>query len=347
MSVETTRQRGIRGALQRLWSGERGPVPFLLGILTGPMAVVFGTVVRFRNALFDAGILRSAQGSIPVVSIGNLAVGGSGKTPVSAWLLRQLRDRGWKPALVVRGYGEDEVLLHRAWNPDIPVIRAPRRAAGVDEAAAAGRDIVVLDDGFQHRWLRRDLDIVLLSPAHPLPVRLLPRGPFREPLRALRRADRLLIAVKGSHEAEPGAALAAELHRAPGLPPVEVFTFGAGRWKGLDGQPSDPPEGLPLVVCSVAQPAGFAALVEEGLGGPLETLAFPDHHRYEQTDVASISQRAGHRWIATTEKDAVKLAAFRELLPEARVLPLVAVSENRLAEALIDGLGVPGTTPRK
>jgi tetraacyldisaccharide 4'-kinase len=340
--IEAGRDGSLDGALQRLWRGERGLTSFLLGVVTSPLSVLFGTAVRTRNALFDIGLLRAARAGIPVISVGNLAVGGTGKTPFCAWLLRYLRRGGWKPALVVRGYGQDEVLLHRRWNPDIPVIQAPKRVEGVREAAAAQRDIVVLDDGFQHRWLRRDVDLVLLSPVQPLPVRLLPRGPFREPLRALRRADRVLVTAKGPSEQGPAAALARELRHAPGLPPVDLFRLAPGAWTTLEGEPAESPPGLPLAVCSVAQPRGFAEMVAGRVGAPVETLAFPDHHAYREKDAARISKRARGRWIATTEKDAVKLVSYRELLPEARVLPLVAVSDELLLEGLLADLGAPG-----
>ena len=325
--------------LHRLWRGEGGLGPTTLGVIASPLAALFGTAVRTRNFLYNVGALRASSAPLPLLSIGNLAVGGTGKTPLSGWLIRQLIRRGWKPALVTGGYGEDEILLHRRWNPEVPVIVARRRLDGARESLELGRDIVVVDDGFQHRRMKRDADIVLLSPAHRLPPRLLPRGPFREPLRALRRAHLVLVTAKGGYELEPARALVAELRRIPGIPPVETFSLEAGEWETLDGNPEKPPAGPPLAVSSVAQPGGFLRIVEEQLGVAPEALSFPDHHRYTEGEMIRIWERAGSRWIATTEKDAVKLVSFRELLPTVRVLPLVPTAGDRLADEFLRPLG--------
>ncbi len=296
-------------------------------------------MVRTRNLLYDWRVLRAREAPIRVVSIGNLAVGGTGKTPVSAWLIRELVRAGWSPAVLSRGYGADEALLHRRWNPQVPVIIDANRWRGACQARGQGRDVVVLDDGFQHRRLKRDLDIVLLSPAQRLPPRLLPRGPYREPLRALRRSDFVLVTAKGEHERASAMALAAEVRRMPGVPPVELFALRIGAWENLAGEPAPPPLGPPLVVCSIAEPTTLLRAVEDRAGDEAELMAFPDHHSYTEADVGKISERAGSRWVATTEKDAVKLAGFAELLPDARVLPLVPVAGERLFERLIDRLG--------
>ena len=334
----------LAAQLQRLWAGERGFGTAALGAAAGPAAAVFGTVVRARGRLYDSGLLPSSSATIPVISIGNLAVGGTGKTPVSAWLARELRQRGWMPAIVMRGHGEDEVLLHRRWNPDIPVIVSRRRLDGVREAGAAGRNIAVIDDGFQHRQLRRDLDLVLLSPAHPLPAKLLPRGPFREPLRALRRADCVLVTAKGPQEIGPATELVAELRQIPGAPPIELLPFRAGPWQTLERQPAPPPAGAPLVLCSIAQSEGFHRLAQSASKETAELLAFPDHHTYTEGEVRRIRSQAGPRWIATTEKDSVKLAPFRELLTEVRVLPLVPPEGGTLADRVLQPLGAPDAT---
>lgn len=332
--------------LQRLWAGERGAGPAALGAIASPVAAAFGSVVRVRNRLYDTGILPAALSPIPVISVGNLAVGGTGKTPVTAWLIRELLSRSWAPAVVTRGYGEDEVLLHRRWNPDVPVIVSRRRLDGVREARAMGRNIAVVDDGFQHRRLGRDVDVVLLSPDHGLPAKLLPRGPFREPLRSLRRAHLVLVTAKGRHEFDRAQALVAELRRPPGSLSIEVFAFRVGPWEMLDGQPRPPPGGAPLVLCSIGEPKGFQRSVEATSGETTELLALRDHHVYTESDVSRISRRAGSRWIATTEKDAVKLAPFRELLTEVRVLPLVPSVPETLANRVIQPLGTPGAPPR-
>jgi tetraacyldisaccharide 4'-kinase len=325
--------------LQRLWAGERGSGPAALGIIARPGAAAFSSVVRVRNSLYDARILPTSSAHIPVISVGNLAVGGTGKTPITAWLVRELLSRSWLPAIVTRGYGEDEVLLHRRWNPDVPVIVSKRRFGGVQEAQAMGRNIAVIDDGFQHRQLKRDVDVVLLSPAHPLPAKLLPRGPFREPLRSLRRAHLVLVTAKGTHELARAQALMVELRRLLGSLSIEVFAFSTGPWQMLDGQPRPPPPGGALVLCSIGEPKGFQRNVEVTSGESTELLALRDHHVYTEIEVRRISHRAGPRWIATTEKDAVKLAPFRELLTNVRVLPLVPTVPETLVDRVVQPLG--------
>ena len=334
-----------RTLVERLWRAEGGIGRVLLGALMAPIAAIYGSAVRARNALYRLRLLRSVDPPLPVISIGNLAVGGTGKTPVAGWLVGELERRALSPALVTRGYGEDEILLHRRWNPGTPVLRAPRRIEGVREAVRLGRGVVVLDDGFQHRCLRRSLDIVLLSPAHPLPPRLVPLGPFREPLGALRRADLILVTSKGERERAAAVRLAGELRRAPGLPPVDLYSLVAGGWQGLDGSQASPPEGPVLAVSSIAEPAAFLQMVEACLGEAPDAWLFPDHHDYTPQQARRISKRAGGRTVVTTEKDAVKLEAFAELLPPARVLPLVPASGSELIErilASLGALGVPG-----
>lgn len=336
--------RRLGPLLQAFWRGERSPFTPLLVALTLPAGLLFGAGVRLRNFLYDQGLLPVRTGPIPVISVGNLAVGGTGKTPVSAWIAATLRERGRRPALVARGYGEDELLLHRRWNPEVPVIRARRRLEGIREAARQGCDVVVLDDGFQHRAVARDLDLVLLSPAHPLPPRLLPRGPFREGLRSLRRADGLLVTVKGPSQDEGARKLARELESVAGRTPVHLVPLVPGAWQDLEGAPAAAPGGELLAVTSVAEPASFVALIRDRTGAEPELLAFPDHHPYSGDDVARIAALAEGRTVVTTEKDAVKLEAFTDRLPPVRVLPLTPRA-GALGEWILAGLpAAPGST---
>src|SRR5689334_17316720 len=140
--------------IERIWFGEDGPARAVRAALV-PAERVFAGLSGLRTLLYDAGWVKGRVASIPVVSVGNINVGGSGKTPIAAWIARWLSDHGGHPAIVMRGYGEDEPLVHRTVNPDIAVVTGADRAAAVDEAASRGSDIAVLDDGFQHRQLQR------------------------------------------------------------------------------------------------------------------------------------------------------------------------------------------------
>jgi hypothetical protein len=170
----------------------------LVRALLWPLGWLYGAIIELRNAAFDRGIFSSYELSLPTISVGNLSVGGTGKTPVAAWLVRRLKAAGARPAIVLRGYGGDEPLVHARLNPGVPVIVNADRVAGVAEAKAAGANVVVLDDAFQHRRARRDVDAVLLSADRFGPVRPLPAGPWREPLVALARASLIAVTRKSA-----------------------------------------------------------------------------------------------------------------------------------------------------
>ncbi len=314
----------------RWWAGEAGVLGGVLSVMTLPLELAFKAGAGLRNRLYDGGSLPLQRAPIPVISVGNLTVGGSGKTPLSAWLVKGLRARGEKPALVARGYGGDEILLHRRWNPNTPVIAQADRAYGAWKASRKGAGVVVLDDGFQHRRLARELDLVLVAGRTPRRARLLPRGPFREPLAALGRAGVVILTQKGRNE----DTWEMERRLAPFLrePPVRVC-FSPGHWTDLAGKPAPPPEGAQLAVAGIGDPEGFSRVLGEATGEAVELLAFPDHHAYSWGDVDGILARAQGRTVVTTEKDAVKLAAFQEDLREIRVLTLdveVLEGEERL-----------------
>ena len=197
----------MTSAVECLWYG----IGYLQGGVRGlllPQAALYRSAVALRNGLYDNGILRVEQPSLPVLSVGNLTAGGSGKTPFAAWLAARLLAAGAKPAVVLRGYGGDEELVHRELNPGVVVVTGAERVLGVSRALGLGCDVVVLDDGFQHRRLGRLADLVLLSSERwQEPQRLLPAGPWREPLRALERAA-LLVVSRRTRPREEAEALA-------------------------------------------------------------------------------------------------------------------------------------------
>jgi tetraacyldisaccharide 4'-kinase len=248
--------------------------------------------------------------------VGNLTVGGTGKTPVAAWLVRAFLEAGGAPALVARGYGRDELLLHSRWNPGVPVVAAARRWEGVRQAARSGADLVVVDDGFQHRKLRRDADIVLLAAETVFPGRSLPRGPYREQPRALRRADLVVVTRKGA-PTEVAAAVAGRLREYAPAARVARARLAAAGWGTLRGGEGSPPDESPLVVTGVAHPEGVRTLAAGELGletSSLPLLAFADHHEFDLEDVMAVARVAAGRPVVITEKDAVKLAEFPDAL---------------------------------
>lgn len=318
----------MRGTAERFarrwWSGDVGiGAQLLLGLTATPLSWLWRGATEIRNRRSASRAVRID--GVRVLSVGNLAVGGTGKTPVASWLVRQLIDAGAAPALVLNGYGPDEERLHGMWTPSAPLFADRDRVAATRRAAADGARVVVLDDGFQHRRLARDLDLVLLAVEDPLPVHLLPRGPYRESLSALERADAVILTRRGRTgqvDAErtrdrlslidPTIAdrLVASLHLTPG--PLESLSPGRGV----------APERLRPVhaVTAIARPDAFLDDVEQIADGVAGVSAFRDHHPFSQADAVRVRARAGTAPIVMTEKDAVKLRSFARELDDAWVL---------------------------
>ena len=330
----------VEERVRRWWSGGGGVLGSAVRLLTTPLEWLFRGVVAVRGKLYDWRFIESARAPIPVISVGNLTVGGTGKTPIVRWIVDHLREQGARPAVLVRGFA-DEVALHRRWYPDVPVVEDSSRARGAATAAAAGATVAVLDDGFQHRRIARDLDIVVVAVNDVGPVRLLPRGPYRESGRALRRADLILLSDKGD-PADEDAAAAAERARtwvrrwAPSVP-VHRIGLGPSGWQVLDGGATEPPQGPVLGVAGIGAPETFRRSLEEALDQPADVLVYSDHRRYDHQDVHRMREEAAGRTIVVTEKDAVKLARFPVLHAGTRVLTLgvrLVEDEPALVETL-------------
>jgi tetraacyldisaccharide 4'-kinase len=316
------------------WRGGGGTAGVVLSVLLWPAEQLYRGVVAVRNQGYEWGLLGAVQAGLPVICVGNLGVGGSGKTPIAAWLADRLERRGERPAIVLRGYGRDEILVHQEINPRVPVIAAKRRLDGVVRAARNGCTVVVLDDGFQHRSLARDLDIVLVpveSWTEPRP-RLLPRGPWREPLTAARRAD-LVIVTRKSAPAEVMARVMNQIQSAVASTPVTQCDIVPGALVELNtGMPAS--AGVlsgrsVLAISTLAQPGPFVAnLVQMGMQP--EACSYPDHYEFTGRDIVELLERAGSRPIVVTLKEAVKL---RALLPPG-VLAYVLRQEVRPGEGM-------------
>ncbi|MBI5434252.1 MAG: tetraacyldisaccharide 4'-kinase [Planctomycetes bacterium] len=285
-------------------------------------AALFGVAARARGALYDLGILRSTRLDAAVVSVGNLTAGGTGKTPMVAWLAREFERRGRRVGVLSRGFGakvgasSDEAALLGELVPGLAHVQDPDRVRGGQKLVEAGVDVIVLDDGFQHRRLARDLDLVLVDATRPWglearngePVRaLLPRGLLREPPHALARADALVLTRVDQASSESLAELKRELERlAPGRAQLESV-HRPRAWISPDGErvALEALEGKHAVLASgIAHPAAFERAVRS-LGVVVERHdARPDHHAWSAADVARLARE---RLVLTTAKDAVKL----------------------------------------
>lgn len=345
-------RRWLEPAVRRLWEEDAGPWSALASAALVPMEIAYRGSVAVRNAAYDVGWVSTVPCDVPVVSVGNILVGGAGKTPVAAWAARILADASRAPAVAMRGYGSDERRLHRRWNPDVPVFADRDRSRAVAEARDAGCRSAVLDDGFQHRRLRRDLDLVLLPIEGPWRVRLLPRGPFREPLSALQRADRIILTRRTGDRRAAREAEDRIRERFPELPVAHLRLAPAG-WTTPSGEAEAPPHGPLLAVSGIARPDEFRELVGRLTDSDVELLAFPDHHDFTEADLESIRRRAGGRGVVTTEKDAVRLPdGGAELGRRTRVLRLRVEEEDGatelrkvLLEATARGTGAPAGRP--
>jgi tetraacyldisaccharide 4'-kinase len=293
-----------------VWYGESATAKVARAILA-PASAAFAAVVSRVNAAYDRD--PATPGALPAVSVGNLTVGGTGKTPVSAWFARQLANAGAHPAIVMRGYGEDEIRVHQLLNPDVPVFGHPDRRAGLRRAKLAGADCAILDDAFQHRRVGRVADVVLMSADRWTgEVRLLPSGPYREPLRSLRRATLVVITVKAAPPDRVDAlrrAISIETDSTVvtvDLRPASFVQVGSGEespltaWRGR----------RVLAVTGIGDPTAFAGQLEQMGLLPL-SMTFADHHQYDASSVRRIVAASdGIDSVVCTLKDAVKLGAM-------------------------------------
>lgn len=346
-----TARRGVDDWVRRWWRGDAGWWGRMATIALLPGEWLFRWGAGMRNRLFDAGLLPTGHAGVPVVSVGNLTVGGTGKTPLVGWFVSALSEAGARPAVVSRGYGRDEVLLHRRWHPEVAVLADVDRVAAASRAAEAGAEVVVLDDGFQHRALARDLDVVLVAAETAFPGRRLPRGPYREGPRALRRSQVVVVTRKTASAAQ-SAAVAREIQSRHRHLTVGRVCLRPGGWTTLDGAPAEAPGGDALVLTAVAEPESVLALAErasgEGSRNAYALSAFPDHHEFTDADLRE-AVRAGRRLIVT-EKDAMKLRERRDTLGDlpVHVLTLVVdweAGEDEVRTLLTDLVGRAGGSP--
>ena len=318
----------LRRSLRDHWGAkDAGAAGRAASALLAPAELLFRVAVAVRTAWYTRR--RAASTPIPVVSVGNLTVGGTGKTPVVRWLGEWLREAGVRVGFIVRGYGADEVALYRRWFGEDAVFVGRDRTASVRAASERGLDVALVDDGFQHRRLTREVDVLLVAAEDPWPARMLPRGPYREPLAAARRATSVLV-TRRTASREAVAAWRRRLERvAPGVPNRGV-ELCMGGWSDLGGAPAELPDGDVLAVSSIARPAAFHAGLAEILpGAGIEPMSFADHHVYTSRDASAIMDRLEGRTAVCTAKDAVKLASFPELAPHCVVVGFGVAGEPR------------------
>ena len=294
-----------------------------------PLSFLYCLVMRVRSNLYRVGLKSSYRASVPVISVGNMVVGGTGKTPMVDYLVRYISRLGVRCAVVSRGYGGnyrqdvvrvdtsggavsitaveygDEPCLLARRNPGLPVYVARKRALGVQAAERDGVQLILLDDGFQHLGVKRDLDIVLLDSRRPFGNgRLLPAGSLREPLSALQRADLVVLTRSGPETANP-------LHY--DVPVIRSAHQAENRLTALNGEvvlEADYRGKRCLAFAGIARPDEFFESLQAFGFSCVDEISLADHQEYNQ-DILNRLLEACNNYdlLITTEKDAVKLSA--------------------------------------
>ena len=364
--------------------GERAPAIRFMRVALLPASLLMGMAVRLRNGLYDRKLLTSDRLPVPVISVGALTAGGAGKTPVVRYLARKLRDAGYRPAVLSHGYGRnsratqtvrpgtpwqeagDEPAFLASTLPDVPVVVGlSRTTAGRLAIDRHGADVLLLDDGFQHRSTARAVDIVVHDASGQLslpgpeckPGRLLPAGPYREPVSSLRRARALVLtrtdqarsaAVDTAHIKEefPHLAVIEAVYEPAGLRRLDAGLdagLDGGQNDGLDNVTQLPQDWLAgrevLVLCGIANPASFVQTVTDAGGRVTRVLAYRDHHPFTSADLDrawSLAEASGAECIVTTEKDAVRITdhAARKHLVALDIALRLTSGEPALGEIL-------------
>lgn len=301
---------------------ERGVVPSVARSVLRVAEIPYTAAVKIRNGRYDRGATVIHRVGVPVISVGNLTLGGTGKTPMVKWLARYFRERGVRVAIVSRGYGasagrqNDEALELQQSLPDVPHVQNPDRVAAARRAIDEYRaELIVLDDGFQHRRLGRDLDIVVLDALEPFGFdHVFPRGTLREPVAGLRRAQVVCLSradVVTANERDATRRRVAELtpHASwcelSHAPSALVNASGETRpLADLGGQ-------RVAAFCGIGNPAGFRHTLGATGCNVIAWHEFPDHHKYSSANLALLSEvisKSGATMAVYTQKDLVKIS---------------------------------------
>ena len=315
----------IRTMIDLMRGERRGVLASLLRVLLWTAQWPYVLIVRWRNRRFDRGH-EVTRVSVPVISVGNITTGGTGKTPAVAWLCRFLRDRQVRVAILSRGYRadqsgvNDEALELEQRLPDVPHLQNPSRVASAKIAVEElESQCLVLDDGFQHRRLNRDLDWVLVDALNPFGFgHCLPRGLLREPKRGLKRADAVLITRSNQIPEAELKALVSEVQAVVGgETPLIRTTHRCEGWRDTEGalQPLEQWSHARVAgFCAIGNPDAFRTTLESQGCDVVGWRTFPDHHRYDREDIRELTDwvsRQEVQVVVCTVKDLVKLNVAR------------------------------------
>ncbi|UCG58545.1 MAG: tetraacyldisaccharide 4'-kinase [Phycisphaerales bacterium] len=369
-------------AFRKLISGQRvGLVPTLLRFFLGLAAAGYSAAVRIRNFLYSTGLLKTHRVTTAVLSVGNITAGGTGKTPLVIWLCNFIT-RDYKCAILTRGYKArsasrvmrrakderntqhdiryttDEPAVLAQSCPQVNVVVNPDRVAGAGRAVGEfGANVLIMDDGFQHRRLARDLDIVTIDATNPFGYgKLLPAGLLREPVGALARADAVVITRCDQIDVAELARLETKLREVSPNTTIAKAIHAPVCVKAADGKekPLEKLNGKKVFAfCGIGNPDSFLSTVRALGCNPVGSKAYDDHHHYTRDCLAETSEQAARLkadMILTTEKDWTKIAALdaaeRDIPYLCLVVRIEFIAGEETLKALINET-LPGKIPYK
>lgn len=320
-----------------------------------PLGPLLSLLTQLRNWLYDRGILHSIRLSQPVISVGNITMGGTGKTPFIDWIVKELKNKGYGPAIVSRSYGGtltnpewvradekedsiygDEPLLLKSKNPDVPLMAGPSKWKSAKKALQENKQVNVLliDDGYQHRALFRDLDIVLLDASVSMTDYCWPPiGRAREPLSHLRRAEVIVFTKWEQRREETVEYLRNQIKKINGYKPIELFAeqelghfYSPFNRLSSDAIKSLLAEGRGFAFCGLGNPQSFIQSLKKSQLKIKDFHFFSDHAKYDSALLEDLERRAlGADYFITTEKDAIKFESWKEGIPPLIIAPLKLV----------------------
>jgi len=312
----------MRNTVIRVWKGELPFVRQLLLPLLYFASLIYGVCLKAREAMYRNGFMKINEMAIPVVSVGNITLGGTGKTPVVEKISRRLKEEGFSPAIITRGYGRekrgifpvntrehvardvgDEAYMLARKNP-IPVVVGSDRAGAVQLAMERfGADVAILDDGFQRRDIRKDLEILILSGSDAGAGKaLFPLGSLREPITRVKDADVVLVSKDEAAGERPPFMRNKPAFRVK-FRPLHLFHMKEnliGHYRYLEGK-------RVLAFSGLGDNESFFSLLGNLGARVVRTISFADHHRYTEKDMDDLRACADAEMLVTTEKDAVKI----------------------------------------
>lgn len=317
-------------------------------LLLWPLSILYGQAARLRAWLYAHGFLKQRQLNRPVISIGNLTVGGTGKTPMVIWLAERLLAEGKRVGILSRGYkGEagtsDEIALMKSRLREHALFGVGPDRYEWGKKLEAGVDVFLLDDGFQHLQLARDVNILLIDAAQPLARQtILPTGRLREPVSAMSRAD---ILVFTRAETVPGTGAAIERFQEFPVFSAATRLLGFRRFGGgiQVSRPEEIGAGPFYAFCGIGNPRAFFRDLQNWNISPAGQCEFPDHHRYDARDARELeaaARTAGAKALLTTEKDAQNLAgvSFSEFPVYVAIIDFEIPKETKFLELIREKL---------